>query len=123
MIPIRDTIKAETYPIVNLSLIAINVVVFLFELSQGQELNKFIYTYGLVPARYSVPQIATYFDSGQQIFSFLSFMFLHGGFLHLLGNMWILYIFGDNVEDKLGHFRYLIFTFSVGLPQACRTLS
>ena len=109
MIPIRDTIKAETYPMVNLSLITINVVVFLFELSQGPALSRFVYTYGLVPARYSVPQISTHFDSGQQIFSFLSFMFLHGGFLHLLGNMWILYIFGDNVEDKLGHFRYLVF--------------
>jgi membrane associated rhomboid family serine protease len=115
MIPIRDTIKAETYPVVNLSLIAMNVVVFLFELSQGPALNRFVYTYGLVPARYSVPQIAAYFDSSQQIFSLLSFMFLHGGFLHLLGNMWILYIFGDNVEDKLGHFRYLVFYLLCGL--------
>ncbi len=115
MIPIRDTIRSETYPIVNSLIIAVNVLVFLVELSQGQRLNKFVYIYGLVPARYSVPQISAYFTSGQQVISFLSFMFLHGGFLHLLGNMWSLYIFGDNVEDRLGHFRYLAFYLLCGL--------
>ena len=109
MIPIRDTIRSETYPIVNSLIIAVNVLVFLVELSQGQRLNKFVYIYGLVPARYAVPQISAYFTSGQQVISFLTFMFLHGGFLHLLGNMWSLYIFGDNVEDRLGHFRYLAY--------------
>ena len=115
MIPIRDTIRSETYPIVNSIIIAINVLVFLVELSQGERLNKFIYIYGLVPARYAVPQISAYFTSSQQVISFLSFMFLHGGFLHLLGNMWSLYIFGDNVEDRLGHFRYLAFYLLCGL--------
>ena len=115
MIPIRDTIRSETYPIVNSTIIAINVLIFLVELSQGERLNKFIYIYGLVPARYSVPQISAYFTSGQQVISFLTFMFLHGGFLHLLGNMWSLYIFGDNVEDRLGHFRYLAFYLLCGL--------
>ncbi len=115
MIPIRDTIRTETYPIVNSLIIAVNVLVFLVELSQGQRLTKFVYIYGLVPARYSVPQISAYFSSGQQVISFLTFMFLHGGFLHLLGNMWSLYIFGDNVEDRLGHFRYLAFYLLCGL--------
>jgi membrane associated rhomboid family serine protease len=109
MIPIRDTIRSETYPIVNSLIIAVNILVFLVELSQQQRLNQFIYMYGLVPARYSVPRVSAYFTTGQQFFSFLTFMFLHGGFLHLLGNMWFLYIFGDNVEDRLGHFRYLVF--------------
>jgi membrane associated rhomboid family serine protease len=109
MIPLRDTIRSETYPIVNSLIIAANILVFFVELSQQQRLNQFIYVYGLVPARYSVPQVSAYFTTGQQFFSFLTFMFLHGGFLHLLGNMWFLYIFGDNVEDRLGHFRYLVF--------------
>ncbi|MBW1740616.1 MAG: rhomboid family intramembrane serine protease [Deltaproteobacteria bacterium] len=115
MIPIRDTIRSETYPVVNNVIIAINVLVFLIELSQGQRLHEFIYVYGLVPARYGVPQISAYFTTGQQVFSFLTFMFLHGGFFHLLGNMWSLYIFGDNVEDRLGHIRYLLFYLLCGL--------
>ena len=115
MIPIRDTIRSQTYPIVNSLIIAVNVLAFFLELSQGQALDGFIKLYGLVPARYSVPQIAAYFTPGQQVLSFLTFMFLHGGWLHLLGNMWFLYIFGDNVEDRLGHFRYLLFYMLCGL--------
>jgi membrane associated rhomboid family serine protease len=115
MIPIRDTIRSETYPIVNSFIIAVNVLVFFLELSQGQGLDGFIKIYGLVPARYSIPQISSYFTTGQQVLSFLTFMFLHGGFLHLLGNVWFLYIFGDNVEDRLGHFRYLVFYLLCGL--------
>jgi len=79
------------------------------EMAQGGHLDRFIYIYGLVPARYAIPQIATYFTAGQQLFALISFMFLHGGFWHLLGNMWSLYIFGDNVEDRLGPLRYLLF--------------
>jgi membrane associated rhomboid family serine protease len=109
LIPIRDTIRSETYPIINYVLIALNILAFLVEQLQGRNLNEFIFTYGLVPARYSVPQISAQFTSGQQVIAFLAFMFLHGGFFHLLGNMWFLYIFGDNVEDRLGHFRYLVF--------------
>ncbi len=115
MIPIRDTIRSETYPVVNSSIIVVSVLVFLVELSQGQSLDGFIKIYGLVPARYSIPQISAYFTTGQQFLSFLTFMFLHGGFLHLLGNMWFLYIFGDNVEDRLGPFRYLVFYLLCGL--------
>jgi membrane associated rhomboid family serine protease len=96
-------------------LIGINVLVYLIQLSQGPALDRFIYIYGLVPARYSIPQISAYFGFGQQAFSFLSFMFLHGGFWHLLGNMWSLYIFGDNVEDRLGPARYLVFYLFCGM--------
>jgi len=115
MIPIRDTHPPQNRPVVNNLLIAANVLVFLIQLSQGSESRLFVYVYGLVPARYSVPQIAEYFSFWQQAFSFLSFMFLHGGFLHLLGNMWSLYIFGDNVEDRLGPVRYLAFYLLCGL--------
>lgn len=109
MIPIRDTIPSRNYPIVNTTIIGLNVLFFLAELAQGQSLNQFFFTYGLVPARYSVPEIGAYFNFSQQVVAFFSFMFIHGGFWHLLGNMWSLYIFGDNVEDRLGSARYLIF--------------
>ncbi|MFZ0131034.1 MAG: rhomboid family intramembrane serine protease [Desulfobacterales bacterium] len=115
MIPIRDTIATRHRPVVNLSLIGINVVVFLVQMTQGPEADRFVYIYGLVPARFSDPRIAAYFSPLQQLFSLLSFMFLHGGFWHILGNMWSLYIFGDNVEDRLGHPRYLAFYLMCGL--------
>ena len=115
MIPLRDAEPANNYPLVNNVLIGINAVVFLLQMSQGGEANQFVYIYGLVPARYSIPQISAYFSIPHQIFSFISFMFLHGGFWHLLGNMWSLYIFGDNVEDRLGPLRYLIFYLVCGV--------
>jgi hypothetical protein len=109
MLPIRDINPSRTVPYVNNALIALNVFFFLVQLVQGAHLDRFNYVYGLVPARYTVFHVSEYFTLSQQVFSFLSFMFLHGGFLHLLGNMWTLYIFGDNVEDHMGPFRYLIF--------------
>ena len=71
-----------------------------------------------MPARYTIPHISDYFTHGQQLFSFFSYMFLHGGFWHLLGNMWTLYIFGDNVEDHLGSVRYLAFYLLCGIASA-----
>ncbi len=115
MIPLRDTIPSKNYPFVNYCLIGINIVVFLIQMTQGTRLDAFIYTYGLVPARYSNPAISSHFTVGQQVFALISFMFLHGGFLHILGNLWSLYIFGDNVEDRLGSFVYLIFYLLSGI--------
>ena len=115
MIPIRDTIPSKNYPVANTTIIGINVVIYLIEMAQGPNLDRFVYIYGLVPARYTIPHIASYFSFGQQALSLVSFMFLHGGFWHILGNMWFLYIFGDNVEDRLGPFRYLVFYLLCGL--------
>lgn len=115
MIPLRDTVSSRHYPVVNLSLIGINVLVFLVQMSQGPALEQFVYTYGLVPARFSVPAISSHFTFSQQVFSLISFMFLHGGMMHIIGNMWMLYIFGDNVEDRLGSFYYLVFYLGCGL--------
>jgi membrane associated rhomboid family serine protease len=109
MIPIRDTIQSRNYPIINNTIIGLNILFYLIKLSQGAGINQFIITYGLVPARYSNPELAAYFSFGQQAFALFSFMFIHGSFWHILGNMWFLYIFGDNIEDRLGHIRYLIF--------------
>jgi len=109
MIPLRDTTRSRNYPAVNSLLIAANALLFFVQLMQGPRQDAFIYTYGLVPARYSLPEVGANFTSFQQVLALLSFMFLHGGFWHLLGNVWSLYIFGDNVEDRLGPFRYLLF--------------
>jgi membrane associated rhomboid family serine protease len=108
MIPIRDQIQSRSYPIVTQGIIGLNALVFLFQMTQGENIERFIFTYGLVPARFSMPE-AAHFTFGEQAFSLLSFMFLHGGFFHLLGNMWSLDIFGDNVEDRMGSTRFLLF--------------
>lgn len=115
MIPLRDTIPSKNYPVVNNAIIAVNVFIFLIQLAQGSGFNRFVNTYGLVPARYTIPEIARMFGMGEQVIAIFSFMFLHSGFFHLLGNMWSLYIFGDNVEDRLGHSRYLVFYILCGL--------
>ena len=95
-------------------LIALNTVVFLFQLgldSMG-ELNAFLYTYGLVPAEFNANPL-----SGEMM-TILTSMFLHGGILHLLGNMLYLWIFGDNIEDRMGHGRYLLFYLLGGVAAA-----
>ena len=105
MIPLRDTITSRTYPVVNTTLIAVNVIVFLFQISLGNHQNYFIYNFALIPARF--------FEF--RFYTFFTFMFLHGGFMHLFFNMLSLYIFGDNIEDRLGHVKYLIFYLLCGI--------
>jgi membrane associated rhomboid family serine protease len=116
--PLRDTIRSSTFPVVNTIIIIVNVIVFLFEMVYIANLDAFVTTFGLVPARYFVPEISQSFSPGEQLFALISFMFLHGGFLHLIGNMWFLYIFGDNIEDRLGHLRYLLFYVLCGWASA-----
>lgn len=115
MIPIRDTIPSKRVAVVNNTIIGINVLLFLVELAQGPAQDHFVYLYGLVPAKFTVPQVAAYFSLGQRVLSLFTFMFLHGGWLHLIGNMWSLFIFGDNVEDRLGPLRYAFFYILCGL--------
>ncbi len=122
MLPLRDTIQSKNYPVVNTTIIGLNVLLYLVETAQGPRLNEFIIMYGLVPARYSVPEIAAQFSFFQQAISFVTFMFIHGGFWHLLGNMWTLYIFGDNIEDRLGPIRYGAFYLLCGLASGCAHL-
>jgi len=118
MIPLRDTIQSKTYPIIRNVIIGINVFIFLWQVAQGPYLRRIFDLYGVVPIRYSNPQISGEFTFFQQIVPFFSYMFLHGGFLHLLGNMWFLYIFGDNVEDRLGPSRFLAFYILSGMAAA-----
>jgi len=115
MIPIRDAIRSNHFPAVNSLIIGLNVLAFLWQLTQGSDLNEALFLFGIVPARYSNPEISAHFTAFQQFLPFLTSMFLHGGFLHILGNMWFLYIFGDNIEDRLGHFRYLVFYIFCGV--------
>jgi membrane associated rhomboid family serine protease len=109
MIPIRDQIQPRSYPVATRGIIGVNVLVFILQMMQGDHVEQFIYTYGLVPARYSIPEVAAHFTAGEQVLALFSFMFLHGGFMHILGNMWFLHIFGDNVEDRMGSTRFLLF--------------
>src|SRR4030043_44055 len=115
MIPIRDAIRSKTFSVVNVILIGLNILAFLWQLSQGPHLKEAFFLYGIVPLRYSDPGLSAEFTPIQQWLPFLTSMFLHGGFLHILGNMWFLYIFGDNIEDRLGHIRYLIFYIFCGV--------
>lgn len=118
MFPLRDNIPSRRTPIVNYTLILLNVLVFLWEISLPQwQLQHTTQELGLVPARL----LQTEFAPPSQVPFFVpifSSMFLHGGFLHLFGNMWFLYIFGDNVEDALGSARYLLFYLSSGVAAA-----
>ena len=114
MIPFRDNIKSRTYPFVNIALIVINVAAFLYELSLGPALDAFIFQYGVVPVNvFSWPESDA--TVAAVAIPFLTSIFLHGGWLHLIGNMWYLWIFGDNVEDRVGHFNYLLFYLLAGL--------
>jgi len=117
MFPLRDSIPSSRPPLVNVLVIGSCVVLFLFELSLGRHLERFLTLYAFVPARFFHPALfeASFgFNLGSLVFS----MFLHGGWLHLIGNMWFLWVFGDNVEDAMGHFRYAIFYLASGAAAA-----
>jgi membrane associated rhomboid family serine protease len=117
MIPIRDTIPAKNKPFGTWILIAANSLVFVFELMLPDPvLEAFFYYFGIVPARYSHPEWAAWVGLPlDDYWPFLTSMFLHGGWLHIIGNMWTLWIFGDNVEDRMGTLRFLCFYFICGL--------
>jgi rhomboid family protein len=103
MFPIRDTQPSYSRPIVTILIIVVNVMAFLYEFTLDEySRNYFIANYGLIPARFHVSAL-------------LTSMFLHGGWWHILGNMWFLWIFGDNIEDVLGHAKYLVFYLLCGI--------
>lgn len=115
MIPIRDTIRSRHFPIVTVSIIAVNVLVFVFQLTltTGQT-TAFVAQFGIVPALQLHALAHAPFAIGTWIPMFTS-MFIHGGWLHILSNMWFLWVFGDNVEDIMGRGRFLLFYLLVGL--------
>ena len=114
MIPIRDDQPRFSTPYVNYFIITLNVIAFLFELSIGRNdpraLNAFIYEFGVVPRHFALALSGSAHASlSAGLFSIFTSMFLHGSWLHIIGNMWVLYIFGDNIEDHVGHGAYLAF--------------
>jgi len=103
MFPLYDTARSRTFPLVNLTLIIANVLAYLYELQMGPNaLQDFIFTWGLIPARFANDPTNTWN-------TIYSSMFLHGGWFHIINNMWVLFIFGDNVEARMGKIKYLIF--------------
>ncbi len=121
MIPLRDDVPSRTVPYVNYAFIALNVLAFLLELSMGENLPRFFEQASVIPALYtgrdhSLGLVEALADTLNPDLGFrLVFsMFLHGGFAHIIGNMLYLWIFGDNVEDRLGHLKYVVFYFACG---------
>ena len=106
MIPLRDVIPSRTTPYVTVTIIILNAIAWLVELSLPHEdLNAFLTAFGVVPAYFAWPTLITS-------------MFLHGSWSHVIGNMWYLWIFGDNVEDNVGHGRFVIFYLLCGIAAA-----
>jgi len=103
MIPLYDNVRTRKFPFVNILLIVANVLAYLYELQMDSgTLKEFIFAWGLIPSRLlSNPSVwwVTIFSA----------MFLHGGWFHIISNMWVLFIFGDNVEARMGGFKYLVF--------------
>jgi len=117
MFPLRDENHSQSAPIVTRILIALNVAAFLYELLLGRALTPFVLTWAMIPARLT---LAAHGEEAVALpwLTLLTSMFLHGGWLHLIGNMWYLWIFGDNVEDRLGHVRFLVFYLAAGIVAA-----
>jgi membrane associated rhomboid family serine protease len=106
MIPLRDVIPSRTVPFITVTIIVLNALAWLLELSMDERtLTQFLYVYGVVPAAFSAPTLITS-------------MFLHGSWSHVIGNMWYLWIFGDNVEDRVGHGRFIVFYLLCGIAAA-----
>ena len=106
MIPLRDSIPSIRRPTLGYTIIILNVLIFFVEMSMGPQLEEFIHIFGFVPRNFLL-----YLGQGNlagSLIPIFTSMFLHGGWLHLIANMWTLYIFGDNVEDSLGHVKFLI---------------
>jgi membrane associated rhomboid family serine protease len=109
VIPLRDENPAHSLPVVSRTIIVLNCVVFAYELMLGPNLRALFYQFGVVPLR-----LTTALEVGEEpiwipALTLVTSTFLHGGPLHLIGNMWYLWIFGDNVEDRLGKLRFIVF--------------
>jgi membrane associated rhomboid family serine protease len=106
MIPLRDVIPSRTTPYITVTIIIINALAWFYEIAMPEEtLNRFLYVYGVVPAAFAPATLITS-------------MFLHASWSHVIGNMWYLWIFGDNVEDRVGHGRFIVFYLLCGIAAA-----
>jgi membrane associated rhomboid family serine protease len=112
MIPLRDSIPSLRRPTIGFSIIGLNALIFLMEMAMGPRLKEFVQIFGFVPRNFLL-----YLNRGDlaaSVIPIFSSMFLHGGWLHLIANMWTLYIFGDNVEDTLGHSKFIVLYLASG---------
>jgi membrane associated rhomboid family serine protease len=109
MFPIRDTIRSRSVPIVNWLIILANGLIFFYELNLSPfRLDQFVSTYALIPSHLNLANPLTWGP-------LFTHMFLHSGWFHILSNMWVLFIFGDNVEDRIGSLRFLVFYLAGGI--------
>src|SRR2546428_2556087 len=115
MIPLRDQNPSRSTPVVTRGLIVLNVAMFIYELWLGPDLRDFLFSWGLVPARLPAALEVGGESLGWTGLTFVSSLFLHGGWAHLIGNMWYLWIFGDNVEDQFGALPFLLFYVAAGV--------
>lgn len=110
MIPLKDINPTTTKPVVTIALVVANAVAYILELTLGEAgQQRLFYTLGMVPARVLLFPASPDIGVGDAFVPLFTSMFLHGGFLHILGNMWFLWVFGDNIEDRMGHLRFLVF--------------
>jgi membrane associated rhomboid family serine protease len=109
LIPLRDSTRSNSFPIVTVLIIAFNLLVFMLELSAGSYMNNLVYIFGMVPANINNAIAIT------DYYPFISSLFLHGSWAHVIGNMWILWLFGDNVEDHMGKGKFFLFYILCGV--------
>lgn len=109
MIPLKDDLRSSTRPFITYAILAVNILVFIYETALGRNVNDFIFRFGAVPHNIFHP-------SGPAIYlTLISSMFIHAGFMHILGNMLFLWVFADNVEDRIGHVKFLLFYLTCGI--------
>ena len=117
MIPLRDDNPAQRVPFVTRAIIVLNVIVFVYELSLADGTHELLRDWGVVPGRLFAA-LTGETSLPVELSTLVTSMFLHGGWLHLIGNMWYLWIFGDNVEDRMGHGRFIVFYLLCGVAAA-----
>ena len=115
MFPLRDENPSLTAPVVTRALIGANLVAFLYEIALGPDLRTFLFHWSFIPVRLMLAVDGGAESIAAPALTLLTSMFLHGGWLHLIGNMWYLWIFGDNIEDRFGHLRFLLFYLAAGI--------
>jgi len=111
MFPLRDSTSSSSLPLVTIGIILVNLFIFINEIFLGLDgMEELFYIFGIVPAYYQ-----EYMGTFAGYFPFFTSMFLHGSWMHIIGNMWMLWLFGDNVEDHMGRGKFLLFYIICGL--------
>jgi membrane associated rhomboid family serine protease len=122
MIPLRDTIPPKRFAFFNYALILVNALFFVFEVRMGRGLEPFILRYGLVPAVWTNAAIARHLSFADKLSQLATCMFLHGSWMHVIGNLWCLSIFGKSLEGRIGHLRYIFLYLVSGLASGALQL-